>query len=186
MILQALTQYYARLRDDPQVNVPRPGFSRQGVHFCLTLDSKGRLVGDPLDLRKDNTPKNLIVPQAVKRSSGIFPNFLWDNTGYALGADAKGQPERTREAFSAFKSLHHTIGDSFEDIGMQALLSFLDAWDPQKVTDLPLWEEMCGLNLVFKLDGDLTFLHDRPAIQEAWLSTRRHKYTNVLFVAIII
>jgi CRISPR-associated protein Csd1 len=169
MILQALNEYYGRLRDDPQVDIPEPGFGRQGVHFCLVLDRKGRLLGNPIDLRGENSAKNLVVPQAVKRSSGIAANFLWDNTGYVLGADSKGKPKRTLEAFEAFKTLQHEIGNKVQDEGIQAVLKFLDAWEPEKAADFAVWDEMVDRNIVFKLDGDLAFVHERPAAKHAWL-----------------
>ena len=175
MILQALNEYYERLRNDPQIDIPEPGFSRQGIHFCLVLDTDGNLVGDPLDLREGRNAKNLIVPQAVKRSSGIAANFLWDNTGYVLGVDEKGKPERTAETFAAFKELQHIIGDPVKDEGMQAVMRFLDSWAAEKASTFSLWKEMAGLNIVFKLDGELAYIHERPNVRQAWL---RHFYST--------
>ena len=176
MILQALKDYYDRLRGDPDIIIPEPGFSVQGVHFCLVLNPEGKLMGDPIDLRGDGNPKYLIVPRAVKRSSDIAANFLWDNTGYVLGADDRGNPDRTLQTFNAFKSLQHAVGERLPDEGMRAVLRYLDAWDPGKASDLALWDEMSGLNIVFKLDGDLAYIHDRPAIKTAW--KRYHSSTG--------
>lgn len=170
MILQSLHKYYDRLRSEPQNDIPQTGFSRQGIHFCITLDLEGNMVGDPIDLRDGNKPKYLTVPQAVKRSSGIAANFLWDNTGYVLGADKKGKAERLYKTFDAFKTLQHTIGNTVQDDRMQALLSFLDSWQPENAESLPLWDEMAGLNVVFKIDGETAYIHDSPAIRDAWLT----------------
>jgi CRISPR-associated protein Csd1 len=169
MILHALNAYYDRLIDDHKSGVPQMGFCSQGVHFCLVLDDTGRCVGDPIDLRDGNTPMMLVVPQAVKRTSGIAANFLWDNTGYVLGADDKGKPERAALTFDAFKSLQHHIGSGVKDKGMKAVLAFLDTWNQDGASNLPLWQEMAGKNVVFKLDGDNQFIHDRPAVKSAWL-----------------
>jgi len=170
MILQTLNDYYDRLIDDPKSDVPQMGFCIQGIHFCIVLDKSGRCVGNPIDLRDGNTPKMLVVPQAVKRTSGIAANFLWDNTGYVLGADDKGNPKRAALTFEAFKSLQHQIGSGVKDMGMKAMLAFLDTWSPESAPNLPLWEEMAGKNVVFKLDGDNQFIHDRTAVRSAWLS----------------
>lgn len=175
MILQALDQYYGRLRNDPQTVIPEFGFSTQSIHFCLILDRRGKLVGAPLDLCGDSPAKKLIVPHGVKRSSGIAANFLWDNTGYVLGADSKETPQRTLNAFKAFKELQHEIGDDVKDVGMQAVLKFIEAWEPEKAADFTLWEKIVDKNIVFKLDGDLAFVHERPAIRNAWLAYFHNK-----------
>ncbi len=170
MILQALNNYYQRLRDNP--DMPLQGFGKQKIHFCLVINKDGELL-QVKDLReisgKKPIPITLTVPQLnKKRSSGIDPNFVWDNTGYVLGVDNKGKSERTMECFKSFKDFQHKIGDQIEDDGLKALLKFLDSWTPEKATKLEKWEEMAGQNLVFQLDGDRRYLHDRSAIQAAW------------------
>ena len=170
MILQALTAYYERLNNDDDSGIPRPGFSRQGIHFCLVLDTDGNLTGDPIDLQEDKKSKNLIVPQQVKRAVNIAANFLWDKTEYVLGAGDKGKPDRILKCFEVFKSWQHQIGGHIDDTGMIAVLRFLDQWDPQDTYHRSFWEQIADLNLVFKLDGDRQFIHERPAVQEAWLN----------------
>ena len=172
MILQALNNYYQRLRENPDLDMPLQGFGKQKIHFCLVINKDGELL-QVKDLReisgKKPIPISLTVPQLnKKRSSGIDPNFVWDNTGYVLGVDNKGKSERSMECFKSFKDFQHKIGDQIEDDGLKALLKFLDSWTPKKATKLEKWEEMAGQNLVFQLDGDRRYLHDRSAIQAAW------------------
>lgn len=172
MILQALNDYYQRLRDNPDMNMPLPGFGKQKIHFCMVIDMKGKLV-QIKDLRemsgKKSIPVELLVPQIdKKRTVGIEPNFAWDNTGYVLGMDNKGKPERSLECFENFKELHHKVGNHIEDDGLTAFLKFLDSWKPEKAPELEKWEEMAGTNIVFQLDGDRHYIHDRPAVQAAW------------------
>lgn len=173
MILSALSHYYERLKNDPQSGIPLRGFSRQKIHFCLVLDSEGNLIQEQ-DLREDvkgrPAPKSLVVPEPAKKSVNIVANFMWGNTGYVLGADNKEKPERALQTFEAFRKLHHQLGDHSDDVGMKALLRFLDHWKPEKVSSLKYWDEMAGNNLVFRLDGALEYLHDRPAIQRLWLN----------------
>jgi len=177
MILQALNAYYEHRSQEPDSDMPLAGFSRQKIHFVLNLDADGKLTG-VTDLRQQEgkklVPRELVVPEAVKRSVGITANFLWDNTGYVLGADDKGKPERSAKTFAAFKTLCHAIGDGLDDAGMAAVLRFLDAWDPANAPDLSQWEDMVkGANLVFRLeDGSRSFVHDRPAVRAAWLDYR--------------
>ena len=99
MILQALNQYYERLKDDPQTDIPLLGFGNQKIHFALVLNQDGELVQvkDIRDKPKNKpVPISLILPQiGKKRASGIEPNFMWDNTGYVLGRDEGGKDDGT-------------------------------------------------------------------------------------------
>ena len=172
MILQALNQYYERLKDDPQTDIPLLGFGNQKIHFALVLDEKGNLVQirDIRDKVKNKPiPVSLTVPMiGKKRSVDIEPNFMWDNTGYVLGRDAKGKEERSLKCFGVFRALHHDVGDAIQDRGLAAVLRFLDSWQPEDAPALDHWEEMAGANLIFQLDGERMYIHDHPAVKEAW------------------
>lgn len=181
MILQALNDYYHRIKDDPDIDIPVLGFSVQKIHFALVVNRRGELV-QTLDLRenagKNMIPKLLTVPEAVKRTVGIVPNFMWDNTGYVFGIgavnekDSREKQEKTakrfRKAFDVFKEFHHKLGDKLDDEGMRAVLKFLDFWDPENAAELDNWEDMAGCNIVFRLEGAMGFVHERPAISECW------------------
>jgi CRISPR-associated protein Csd1 len=170
MILQALNGYYERLLTDPEVDISEFGFGRQGVHFALTIDRNGKLVGRPLDLRDEKgRPRRTEVPGPAVRTVGVVPNFAWDNTGYVLGADEKGKPERTAQTHAAFKALATTVLDGVDDEGAAALRTFLAGWNPAQAEELPEWETLVGQNVVFMLDGEPGFLHDRAAFRRAWV-----------------
>jgi len=185
VILNALNSYYQRLKDDPNVDIPMQGFGIQKIHFALVINHDGELVQDPIDLRemknKKILPKELVLPKEVIRSgTKIAPNFAWDNTGYVLGADNKENPERAQEQFATFKKLHHDLGDSLDDDGMRAVLGFLDSWNPENVSEWKHWNEMSGANVVFKLDSELRYIHERPQIQAAWLAYLKQKTSKVI------
>lgn len=181
MILHALDKYYDRLAESDEEGVPLLGFGRQKIHFCLVIDREGNLAVDPQTLCRQEgnkrIPRELIVPEPVKRSSGVAANFLWDNTGYVLGADSKGKLERTAKAFSTFKEFQNSVAGDIDDEGMAAVLKFLEKWDPANSANLPGWEEIAGQNIVFKfLDDDCNrFVHERPKVREAWLRYRDMK-----------
>lgn len=103
-----MNQYYERLRDDPQADIPLFGFGRQKIHFVLVINNVGKLV-QTLDIREK--PKNKPVPASLtlpqigkKRAGDITPNFMWDNTGYVLGRDAKGKETRALRGRSVILS----------------------------------------------------------------------------------
>jgi len=183
MIIQALNEYYKRIKQDPNANIPTFGFSNEKIHFALVLNKLGELV-DVKDLRekvgKKNIPKQLIVPAPNKKSSGIDPNFIWSNTGYVLGADNKEHKDKNRlkKMFSAFKEFQHCLGDEINDTGMNTILKFLDSWQPKEAKQLKYWEEMAGMNLVFQLDGEQKYIHEHTAIKERWIKYCRENQSD--------
>lgn len=194
MILQALNEQYERLRDDPQEDIPLRGFSREKVQFEFVLKCNGQLlqVNDLRDERK--TAKSLIVPESVKRAINIAANFLCDSTGYVLGRSSKEKekdakdPERGKKTFAEFKKLHHAIGRNIDDIGMQAVLHFIDSWDPVTLEESLCWQKWAELGdakIVFRLDGELGYVHDRLAVKKAWLehcSGKQSDYSSFCLV----
>lgn len=174
MIIQALNAYYERLKQKTNSDIPDFGFSNEKIHFALVLDQSGELV-DVKDLRekegKKNVPKQLEVPSASKKTSGIDPNFMWGNTGYVLGADNKEHEDKGRsyKMFKEFKNFQHSLGDEIDDIGMNSVLKFLDFWQPEEVNQLKHWEEMSGANVVFQLDGERKYIHEHSSIKERWV-----------------
>ncbi len=174
MILQTLNQYYERLKDNPETKIPLFGFGRQKIHFAVVLNDDGQVV-QVKDLRakvKNKTvPASITVPMiGKKRAVDITPNFMWDNTGYVLGWDVKGKDARTKKCFAAFKKLHQEIGKGISDRGLKAVIGFLESWHPEEEKFLEHWGEISGANLVFQLDGELEYIHDRPSVRDAWIN----------------
>jgi CRISPR-associated protein Csd1 len=177
MILQALNDYYVRKAAEPQVEIPPYGFGVQKVSFCLVLSERGEVIAT-VDLRENQGKKQ--VPRALnapmlpfKRAVGIAPHFTWDNTGYVLGVDGKGKPERTQKTHDAFKGIHRRLLVGTRDAGLHALMRFLDSWTPRSFSSLSQSMEMLDTNVVFRLESDLCFLHERAAVQEAWAQEYR-------------
>lgn len=174
MILQALVEYYDRCRDDLDEAIPDFGYAPQQIGWVLHIGKNGSLVADPEDIRSvDEKGKKhnrvFELPSLMqKRAVGIAPQFLWDNTGYVLGADGKGKPERARDQFDSFRALHHELLDGVNDEALQALLRFLDSWNPEDAPQLPYWDEFCGQNVVFRFEGDRELLHNRSKAKETW------------------
>lgn len=163
-LLAALTRAYDRLPDAPPY-----GFSTEKIGFCVVLETDGR-VAEVIDLRGDDkkrSPRMLLVPQAVKRTAGIAPNFLWDKSAYVLGVTA-GEGKRTAEEHAKFREKHLDWLADTTDPGLLALCRFLESWDPASFA-APQWQdEARDQNMVFRLSGEFTFLHDRPAARTLW------------------
>jgi CRISPR-associated protein Csd1 len=174
MILQALNDYYGRLAEDEDSGVPLRGFSRQPVPFALEIAADGTLK-QVLDLRVQDGRKlvapQLVVPEPLKLpGSGFSANFLWDNTGYVLGADTRDNPERAKQALESFKTRLEEVAGQVEDEGVHAVSLFFSTWSPDQALTLNYWKDMAGLNLVFRLVGERRFVHERPKVCKAWLT----------------
>ena len=176
MILQALTKHYEALAE--QGKLARPGWSDTKVTFALAIDDSGELT-QVLSLKTEQTrgkktvlaPQSMLLPAPVKRTVGIDSNFLWDNSSYILGADAKGKPQRSLDCFDACKALHHRLLDGVNSPVAKALLAFFDHWEPDRAAQHPAfvrdWEELIsGVNLVFWYRG--AYVQEDPLIRQAW------------------
>lgn len=167
--LNELCRFYERMTGDPASGMPPPGMTAEQISFALILSEDGELVRVE-DLR-DSKGRSMrcFVPASVKRSVNIASNFLWDNTGYALGVDGKGKAERTAQTFTAFRDLHATLLAQSESTHAKALLAFLKKWDPELFAALDVRDALLDSNIVFKLRGDDRFLHEVDTLKELWL-----------------
>lgn len=163
-LLASLVRVYDRKKDAAPY-----GYSTEKIGFCIGLNGDGSVaeVTDLRDTDKKRSPKLLLVPQAVKRTVGIAPNFLWDKTAYVLGVTA-GTGKRTAEEHAQFRKRHLGWLADTADNGLIALRQFLENWQAGDFIP-PLWQdEWRDQNLVFRLTGEFDFLHDRPAAKALW------------------
>lgn len=176
MILRALCDYYERKPD-----LPRLGFETKAIPFLIEIDAAGEFVQIE-DTRtaagKKNIPRNFLVPQGEKKTSGVAANFLWDNVEYVLGMpDADKLAERRakkkeEEYLSRLKEMHTAFVAKIEprvnhDEALKAVLDFLGAPDKTRFEADPLWPEIrdTNPNVTFRLSGDKELICQRPAVR---------------------
>lgn len=178
MIINELNKYYEILAEDGKSGIPLSGYSSAKVGFALNISEKGELL-DVIPLKVEVDKKNklisrmLIVPEQKDHGVKISPNFMCDNSTYVLGVDNKGKPERSKEAFNAFKELHYQVLNYANGQAAKAILSFLDNWNIDdtryhSALENYLKEILEGSKLVFMLDGKLGYLHDDLEIKMLW------------------
>ncbi|MBQ8231194.1 MAG: type I-C CRISPR-associated protein Cas8c/Csd1 [Lachnospiraceae bacterium] len=176
MILQALVKYYEDMA--AKGKIAEYGWGPAKISYVLCIDEDGNLLQaisvkeeSANEKKKTLVPQSMILPAAVKRSSGVAPNFLWDNSAYILGIDGKGNAERARNCFEACKEFHKGLLKDIDIPEAKALLCFFDKWAPDSAKEHPALAEeyediIASSNLVFQFQG--RYLHENTLIREAW------------------
>lgn len=166
MILQALNRYYERLIERQEPGLSPMGYSPEKISYAILLNRNGAVV-QVQDIRdtsgKKPLPRMIQVPQPPKRASSISPCFLWDKTSYVLGCSATSK--RTVKEHDAFKAAHRKALATEADEGLVALRNFLLSWSPEQFQSPHFNPDMLDTNVVFRLDGERNYLHERPAAQ---------------------
>lgn len=176
MIFQSLIALYDRLGQTG--DVPPFGFSVEDIGFVITIDLDGNLVGQPEDLRVQIKPQKFDfrtsqVPYTNRvnvraNAAAKTPNFMVDKADYIFGMSGKSKKEVHHTSFS--KLISDVCGDS-PDKGVLAVKAFLQKWNPADSVELMGWNDMCGPHgkwIAFLLQGDTSFVHERPAVKALW------------------
>jgi len=171
MILQALKEYYDRKGEDPKSEMAPPGFEWKEIPFVIVLGTDGMPVSIEETYEgegKNRSAKRFLVPQAVKKTSGIAANFFWDNPEYVLGVPLKGKPERVSKQHEAFKKRIDDLGEVLDD-GFSAIKTFLAKDNKEQLLQAlgECWTTLVkeGGNLTFRLAGDKNLIFERQGIR---------------------
>jgi len=182
MVLQALNRYYEILSADPESGIALRGYSNANVSFALIITKDGELSGIfPLFEKAQrgkkiiDVPRKMIVPEMVKRSSGIKANFLCDNCTYVLGLNGDDQKDKlnAQKRFEAFKNLNKKLLEQADCLEAKAVIFFLDKYKPLEAKGNQLIMQnleslLSGGNIVFKLNESSKFVHENSIIQKVW------------------
>ncbi|MBI5135702.1 MAG: type I-C CRISPR-associated protein Cas8c/Csd1 [Nitrospirae bacterium] len=172
MILQALNDYYQRKQraSNPRDRLPAFGLTEREIPLVIEIDAEGRLV-NLSDTRssegKKKTGQRFLVPQGVKKTSGVAANLLWDTAEYVLGVDTRDNPERVVEQHAAFRARVVDLPENVHaDAGIRAVILFLDEGARTALESIPGWADILATNplMTFRLHGDLELVCQRPAV----------------------
>ena len=196
-ILASLERAYHRLEKEDKV--PPIGYSDERIDYCVVLKADGQPNGQPVDLRDYSEKKPVAprhsVPRPEKRAGKtLLPSFLWDKASYALGAieDLEGEDPDTRERraervknqYEAFQNRHFALQNE-SDAGLVACYRFLQWWKPEYFDALGWPDEMKGANVVFRLEGEHNFIHDREAARQLWTSQMNRDHESDQAVCLV-
>ena len=176
MILHALSQYYERKSSVDEGALPLLGFERKIIPAIIEISQQGELVQVRVN-DKDSSSSEYIVPQGVKKTSGVAANLLWDNTEYVLGLVITGKPERVIQQHEAFiKRIKSLDEPAKNDEGIQSLLCFLDNFDITILKENPHWEFLqSNPNVSFQLQNDSCLICERKNVID---TLSKHKTVN--------
>lgn len=178
MILQALHEHYQRLVEDPETGIAPPGYSPAKVSHALVIGINGQII-DVLNLGtvqgKKYSPRILLVPEQVKRTSGVSANILCDSPAYVMGIELskQGEPVLAQAKYADFKKKNQLFLEDVSGMEAKAVHDFLQAWNPEKAigdADImsKLKEAIGGSNIVFKIDGVSSYIHEAEPICTKW------------------
>jgi CRISPR-associated protein Csd1 len=173
MILQALVEYYDRKASDPDSALAPAGFEWKEIPFVLELAPDGNLV-QIVDTREPHgkrlIARRFLVPQSVKKTSGVAANLLWETAEYVLGLDLKKKPERAKQQRDAFIARIESMPSTAKnDVGVKALLAFLgqpsilEQCFPERFTEFVETNPV----LSFRLAGEANLIAERPVVRES-------------------
>ena len=167
MILRALAQYYERKSGVGEGVLPPPGFESKIIPVIIEINDQGTLV--QVRVTDKNSPSSeYIVPQGVKKTSGVAANLLWDNVEYVFGLAVKGKPERVIKQHEAFVERIRSLDEPAKsDKGIQALLCFLENFDAATLRETSHWELLqSSPNISFRLQNDNCLICERDNVIE--------------------
>lgn len=192
MILQALNELFERIKDEPEYQLPAPGYSVQNITFRIVLNADGTL-HDIEDARETSTETTKSGKATTKRKAcqtlvpgdskptgqGINPCYFWDNTAYLLGykkpdkntAKAEKDAARALETFAATRDHYTRIAASIPSLAALGAF-YAQHWTPARVVE---WKEKLddfaatGFG-VFRILPHHKDVHELPEVRQWWLS----------------
>ncbi len=185
MILQSLNELYSRLAADPDYEIAPPGFSPQKIGFRIVIKVDGTL----FDIQDARTPDEngkmqnivMLVPGESKPSgSGLNPCTLWDNSAYLLGykkpdkdpQKAEKEAARALETFAECTKHHLAIEREINDPHFSAVCRFMEQWDPVRITEFPIVNDLGTGFGIFQIQGEKKPVHESAAVQDWWMRSQ--------------
>lgn len=169
MILQKLHDLYGHLEKDDSYDVAPEGYSNVSISFVIELEKDGSF--QLLDHRegegnrRHGRPMIVPGPKAHRNSVEAFP--FRDTATYLLGYhQGGGLEDNTRKRFDESKKFHTELAKSINTEETIAVARFFEKlsqsdWKP----DDPKILTNSG---VFRLRGNLQFVHESPQIVSWW------------------
>lgn len=175
MFLTELYNFYQRKIAEPDSGLAQPGYGEANIGYVIRISPQGDYIHHMSLCDEKGKSRRMKVPASVNRSQQVLPNFLWDNTGYVLGIDGKGKPERSLQTFEAFRQKHIELAEKTGNSALQAIAAFLRQWTPETIENWSDKDDILDKNIIFEIEGQDRFIHEQPDIQALWQEIRHQQ-----------
>lgn len=178
MILQALKEYYDRVAADPESVIAPEGWEWKEIPFIIVLDNHGNLLQIE-DTRegegKKKRGKLFLVPQSVKRTSGIAANLLWETANYVFGIvntesldNEKASKALLRASEQKQAFVERIKNELPQTPHIKAIITFLTTITKEKLEKEDAWQDIYTSNYVvsFRFDGEKELYCQSKEIQD--------------------
>lgn len=129
MFLEKLSEFAG------QMNLPPPMYQATFVRYVIRLDTSGNYEGIEELVDGKNKPLIFIEAPSCKRSSGVKPKLLVDNSEYTLGiAREKSDPRRVQEQHTAYLRQLCECAAITQEPAVKAVVFFLSKLDREQIT----------------------------------------------------
>lgn len=182
MMLRDLCDLYDLKRESSPDDIAPRHWCQMSVGYELVLAEEGRVVSCiPLVGEDDGRARKLVVPMAYITRSGQkpVPGFLCDDAQHVFGV---GKNKFRMDLRAMHEHLAREILGGLDDSGACAYLRMLKLYSGETLPEIcaavmgpdvgpgSSEKENANLktNMVFRLQGDSRWLHERTAIANAW------------------
>lgn len=177
MILQRLNEYYERKLSDGEM--APPGLSYITISYLIVITENGKFVQfeSLLSGEKKQQGRKILLPSAVKRSSGINPNSLWDNASFIFGVEnindnqnkkqekKSKNPKRLEAQRVAFREKTEELFNKTNEKEIKAIVEFLNHIPLATLEKQELWPEVCkGSNIAFRIENKQEVVSLNPEV----------------------
>lgn len=192
-MLHDLVRYYEILAAEEDSTIPKVGYGTAKISFSLNIDDDGNLINltsCKIAAGKKMVARPMTVPEPVKGKTGtkILPDFLFGNSSYVLGFDDKGKPDRAKDCFNSFKEHNISILRNVQCKEAEAVIKFLEKWDPEKALNIPAISENIeeiykGANFIFRHNS--REVHNIPAVKQAWIEYKSQSSSSPVLQCLV-
>jgi len=178
MILQALKEYYDRMAADPESGIAPEGWEWKEIPFIVVLGNNGNFLQIE-DTRegegKKKRGKLFLVPQSVKKTSGIAANLLWDTENYVFGTvntEGLGNEQTSKALARASEQKQAFIERIMNELPqtphIQAIITFLTTATQERLEKENVWQDIYTSNSIvsFRFDEEKELYCQSKEIQD--------------------
>jgi CRISPR-associated protein Csd1 len=133
MLLTKLYEHAVRLKDE----LPIEMYGKVKIYWLVELNPDGTRKGTAKGEGFTSTNGDFYDVPDIVRAAGIKPKLLADNGEYVFGVGrADSPPEKVAERHRQFKKLVKKCAEVTQEVSVQAVVQFLESWDPERDKDL--------------------------------------------------